>query len=347
MYILDTDASGTGIGAVLSQMQDGRERVIAYASKTMNLAQRRYCTTYRELLTVVKFTKHFHYYLWGQKFLVRTDHGSLRWLKNFKDPEGMIARWISQLDTYDMEIQYRPGVRHGNADGLSRKAPCKKCKRDDCVDCKSSVEPVTAAVQAESTGRKTTVSGVRQEPTSMGNCDWVDGWSQAELKVMQEEDPGISVVLAKRETTDRKPDKSEVPLVRDEVRALVGDWELLEVYDGLLYRRWVSDIKNGPSRLLLVAPNTIRTAILKHLHNDRTAGHFGRDKTLARVRQRFYWHGMTVDIERWCKECDLCAQRKPGPGKGKAPMGHVDVDARMKCVAIDIMGPLPQTNEGN
>jgi hypothetical protein len=92
----------------------------------------------------------------------------------------------------------------------------------------------------ESRGRKTTDSGVTQEPTSRGNCDWVDGWSQAELKVLQQEDPGISVVQAKREATDRKPDRSEVPLVRDDVKAPVGDWELLEVYDGLLYRRWAS-----------------------------------------------------------------------------------------------------------
>ena len=62
-YVLDTDASDSGIGAVLSQVQDGVEQVIAYASTTLNHSQRWYCTTYRELLAVVVFAKHFRHYL--------------------------------------------------------------------------------------------------------------------------------------------------------------------------------------------------------------------------------------------------------------------------------------------
>ena len=120
-FVLDTDASDSGIGAVLSQVQDGTERVIAYASKTLNHSQRRYCTTYRELLAVVVFVKRFRHYLIGQKFTVRTDHSSLRWLTNFKDAEGMVGRWLSSLSPYDFVIEHRSGASHGNADGLSRK----------------------------------------------------------------------------------------------------------------------------------------------------------------------------------------------------------------------------------
>ena len=83
-----------GIGAALSQIQDGVERPIAYASKTLNRAQRAYCTTRRECLAVVGFVKHFRQYLYGRRFRVRTDHALLRWLTNFKDAEGMYARWI-------------------------------------------------------------------------------------------------------------------------------------------------------------------------------------------------------------------------------------------------------------
>ncbi len=85
-FVLDTDVSGAGIGAVLSQVQDGQERVIAYASKTMNRTPRRYCTTQRELLAVVTFVKHFRHYLLGRHFLLCTDHTSLRWLVNFREP---------------------------------------------------------------------------------------------------------------------------------------------------------------------------------------------------------------------------------------------------------------------
>ena len=91
MFVLDTDASMLGLGGVLSQIQDGDEKVIAYASRKLNPAQQQYCTTKRELLAVVTFMKHFKHYLLGQEFLIRTDHAPLVWLRNFKEPEGLIA----------------------------------------------------------------------------------------------------------------------------------------------------------------------------------------------------------------------------------------------------------------
>ncbi len=121
-FILDTDASGAGIGTILNQVQDGEEKVIAYASNTMNRTQRHYCTTQRELLAVVTFVKHFQHYLLGRHFLLRTNHASLRWLVNFREPEGMVARWIQCLLTFDYEVQHRHGKAHGNADALSRRS---------------------------------------------------------------------------------------------------------------------------------------------------------------------------------------------------------------------------------
>ena len=88
-FILDTDASDTGIGAVLSQTDDnGREKVIAFASRTLSKPERRYCVTRKELLSVVTFIRHFRPFLLGHKFTLRTDHGSLTWLSNFRQPEG-------------------------------------------------------------------------------------------------------------------------------------------------------------------------------------------------------------------------------------------------------------------
>jgi hypothetical protein len=138
--ILDTDASNTGIGAVLSQIQEGEEKVLGYASKTLSKSERAYCTTYKELLAVVKFCKHFKPYLWGQPVIIRTDHASLTWLKNFKEPENMLARWLSTLNSYDLTIIHRPGVRHINADVLSRRVPNRPCPRRDCPCCKELLE---------------------------------------------------------------------------------------------------------------------------------------------------------------------------------------------------------------
>eukprot|EP00731_Ephydatia_muelleri_P004970 Em0002g1146a len=122
-FILDTDACQYGIGAVLSQDHDGEEKVVAYGSRTLSKAERKYCVTRKELLAVVTFTKHFRPYLLGRHFTLRTDHSSLQWLYNMKEPEGQLARWLEQLQEYDFAVIHRRGCNHGNADALSRIGP--------------------------------------------------------------------------------------------------------------------------------------------------------------------------------------------------------------------------------
>lgn len=90
-------------------MVDGTERVIAYASRTLSKSEQKYCVTRKELLAVVTYVKYFRHYRYGKPFVVRTDHSSLRWLLNFKNPEGQLARWIEIMGTYDMKIEHRPG----------------------------------------------------------------------------------------------------------------------------------------------------------------------------------------------------------------------------------------------
>jgi len=79
-YILDTDANNHNVEAVLPQVQDGREVVVAYYSKALSASEKNYCTTRRELLAVVKAVKHFRPYLYERMFRLRTDHASLIWL---------------------------------------------------------------------------------------------------------------------------------------------------------------------------------------------------------------------------------------------------------------------------
>ena len=101
-FILDIDASGFCLGAVLSGTKRRRTR--------------QYCVTRRELLVIVQSIKHYYHYMYGKNFLVRTDHGALHWLMNFKNPEGQLARWLEVLSSYDFKIQHRPGRQHLNAD---------------------------------------------------------------------------------------------------------------------------------------------------------------------------------------------------------------------------------------
>jgi len=109
--ILDTDASDVAVGAVLSQMVDGVEKPIAYFSRVLNGTQRNYCPTRRELLAVITSLQHFRHYLLGNKVILRTDHHSLKWLRTFKRPEGILARWIETLAEFDFEIEHRMPMR--------------------------------------------------------------------------------------------------------------------------------------------------------------------------------------------------------------------------------------------
>ena len=127
-YILDTDASFHGIGAVLSQVQDGKERVISYASRKLTKYERSYCITRKELLAVYYFVNYFKQYLLGNKFRIRTDHKALTWLMGLKTPKTtQFCHWISELEIYDFTIEYRKGEDHINADFLSRIPDCEQC----------------------------------------------------------------------------------------------------------------------------------------------------------------------------------------------------------------------------
>ena len=126
-FVLDTDASLFAIGGVLSQIQNEEEVVIAYASRSLRISQRRYCTTRREMLAAVVMR--------GSQFTLRTDHSSLRWLQKFKNEDGMLARWYLLLGQFSVTFEYQPGSLHTNTDGMSRQ--CGKCRRPDC--------PVSAA----------------------------------------------------------------------------------------------------------------------------------------------------------------------------------------------------------
>ena len=186
-FILDTDASDYGIGAVLSQIQDGEEKVVAYGSRVLTKQEKRYCVTRRELLAVVHFVKHFRHYLVGKKFTLRSDHASLKWIRSFKEPEGQVARWLEILDAYDFDLIHRPGAKHCNADALSR-GPCTQCGgTHDSVNIRRGRHK-TAQVQRVCTrGQKT------QKPE---NSTWMNQFTLnlTDLQTSQDRDPVLSKV---------------------------------------------------------------------------------------------------------------------------------------------------------
>ena len=119
-FVLTTDASNEALGAILSQGLIVQDLPIAYASRTLNNAERNYSTTEKELLVIVLAYKGYRPYLYDKKFTIVTDHKPLTWVFNVKDPSSRLLRWRLKLEEYDYQIVYKPGVRFTNSDALSR-----------------------------------------------------------------------------------------------------------------------------------------------------------------------------------------------------------------------------------
>jgi len=130
-FILQTDASLDGIGAVLSQMHDSSEHTVAYASRTLKLAEKRYPITELETLSVVEFVKYFRPYLYLNDVIVQTDHNAVKAVSEKPNPSARISSWGLALAGTNLNIQPRKGSAHGNADALSR-LPNKQAK--PCFD---------------------------------------------------------------------------------------------------------------------------------------------------------------------------------------------------------------------
>ena len=243
--ILDTDASGFAIGGMLSQVQEGVEIVIAYASHALNPAQQHYCTTKRELYAVVYFLQHFKQYLLGRRFILRSDHAPLKWFCSFREPEGILARWLSILSPFDFEMQYRPGRQHSNVDPLSR-ILTRKCTNPDCSDCNATrkdgpkrLDPqspngelLSHSTNTVSSPISTRAYGERTDSTVEVVPNWLEIWTRVELKQMQVRDPAVSEILVLKQEHCDKPPRSEIRCKNSEVIGLWTQWEMLERDEG-------------------------------------------------------------------------------------------------------------------
>ena len=323
IFILDTDASNESIGAALSQVQDGKEVPLAFSSNSLSKAQRNYCTTKRELLAVVVYTKKYRHFLYGGNFVLRTDHSALQWLLNFKDAEGMMGRWLNHLSEFGVtnnHMEHRAGVKHINADSLSRR-PIRKCQRIDCTDC-GAHNAVIASVGAV-----------------------IPNWTLQTMKDEQERDIAVSILYSWKLLKIPKPVRPALSVECKEVRQLVAQWDDLFIKDSVLCR-WRT--QPGKRRVIqLVVPEALRLQILNYCHGHRTSAHFGRERTEMKIKSRYYWPGMTGDIRRWVRQCPTCCMAKPGPGMGKLPLSQELFGVRFARIALDIISGFKTTPRGN
>ncbi|CAG2191073.1 Retrovirus-related Pol polyprotein from transposon 17.6,Retrovirus-related Pol polyprotein from transposon 297 [Mytilus edulis] len=334
-FILDVDASGTGIGAVLQQVQEGRERVIAYASRSLNRAERNYCITQQELLAVRYFVDYFRQYLLGRKFKIRSDHQALIWLFRLKEPRGRIARWIEVLSAYNFSIEYRAGKKwvmqmhlaaviihmttrntkpNSGREISQYKDIGKKAELREVINCdgqeliaegkhmmQNSARGVQTRNQAQKDKRDT--ADLKTAKTNIENWPTVCNTTLAKA---QQEDQYFKPIYEGLKA-DKRPTKEEMVISSPETRHYWIIWDTLCLINDVIIRKFSKMDGTGDYYQCLV-PKQLRKNIIFQAHDCILSGHLGKTKGTIRV---------AVD------------------------------GAPLDCLATDILGPLPTTPRNN
>jgi transposase InsO family protein len=327
-YILDTDSSDTAIGAILSQVQGGHERVIAYGGRSLSRAEINYCITRKELLAMVYFMRYYRQYLLGRKFTVRTDHSAITWLRNTPDPVGQNARWLEVITEYDFDVQHRPGSSHGNADAASRH-PC--LTRGGCAACC----PLNARLVNSQTQADVGVPGVQSLL-----------WDNSAISAAQKVDSSFADIYEVVASGATRPDWKTVALWTIQQKVYWHQFDRLSLRDGVLCRKFESaDGHQFTWQVLL--PEIYRTQLISLAHTGMTGGHLGRSRTEEQVQRRAYWCGWRKDVRNELRKCAPCAQYHRGPQPHQTGLNPFPSGEPFECVSLDITGKHPKSSRGN
>lgn len=159
----------------------------------------------------------------------------------------------------------------------------------------------------------------------------------------QNTDPIIKYIIDAKLHGTCKPQGTELTASDEKVRQLVNRWDSLEVHKGQLFHRWYG---TSASCLQWVVPTSHVKTVLQHCHDNPAGGHFGFFKTHSRIRQKYFWPGMSQDVRSWCRACEVCRKFK-GSIKSKAPLQQHVVGAPFDRLGVDMLGPFPTTQRGN
>ena len=386
-WILDTDASGSCMGAVLSQMQkddkgEKQERVIAYGSKVLQGRQQRYCTRRRELLAVVTFVKHFRPYIYGRFVKIRTDHASLRYLKTLNNPDDQFARWMEVLEETYYTIEVRKGKDHCNADALSRmnelaqECEGKRCicpavdkleKSDDTVDdyrthsaafdmpgektqADDDESDSDSDVDAPMPRRPAGANALSTAPFAKAEINafkFTQKWTATEIADAQKNDPDIALLYKSKADGTGKPSSNEISCQSDTARAYFHDYNRIRLEANKVLYRQWESHDGTEVRSQMILPDAYREIMFRNLHDVVNAAHMGRRRTLDKLRRKYFWFRMGEDVRLWIRACPVCQRRKKGCKNPKAPLKIYQVGMPNERLFMDVIDHLTRTEKGN
>ena len=314
------------------QEQDGKLHVTAYASRSLAGSEKNYTVHKLEFLALKwAITSKFHQYLYGKKFTVFTDHNPLVYVTSTARLYATGHRWLEALAGYDFTIRYKPGKTHSDADGLSRRLhPETEEKLSSKVISPEVFKEICDLISgdqefagvAESLGLP---SNVVCNSTHVSHPVFVD-WATE-----QDRDPDIARVkhlVTQGIRPSNRQRKAESPIAL----RLLSYWDSFSVKNGVLIRSG----KIGDDKVQrVVIPAHKQQECLCLIHDDM--GHLGRDKTLSVAQERFFWIGLTRDVDnkvRTCKRC-ICATAPNLPEK--APLVSIITSRPMELVCMDFM----------
>ncbi|XDV17974.1 hypothetical protein PO909_023762 [Leuciscus waleckii] len=321
-FILEVDASYGGLGAVLSQEQNGRVRPIAYASRSLRPTERNmvnYGSMKLEFLALKwAMTEKFREYLLGHKCTVYTDNNPLSHLSTAK-LAATEQRWAAQLAAFDFTIKYRSGRSNKNADALSRQDPSGQCE----------VNALLLGTEVPATVKQVFVAESRPQATQ-AVVSVLPGF-EGDMGACQQADPVIGQIL-KLWRRGVPPSPAERRQLSKAALVLLRQWDRLVDREGVLHRR-VFRPDGGEEGFQLVLPITLRREVLAQVHQGH--GHQGIDRTTELVRQRCYWPGLAADVAQWCRECERCQAAKDTQPVVQSFMGHLLAERPNQILAID------------
>ena len=346
-FILHTDSSSEGLGAVLYQRQDDKLRVIAYASRSVSKTESNYPAHKLEFLALKwDVCEKFHEYLYGSKpFEIYTDNNPLTYVLTSAKLDACGQRWVAKLANYNFTIRYRCGQSNVEADAFSRISWPKVFSDHEDLDVNLECMD-THIVNAVLTGSKSKSSLIESiscsskiipdeldtDFSSSTNLDWVK---------LQRADPNLSVIIKLIECDQlfkRKLHRKD----SQEVKALLRIKKNLKLTKDILYKKSFSDNSSSKKVLWkLMVPKAYRARALASCNDD--VGHQGRMRTLSLLRERFFWPGMQAEATQYVVKCPRCLRRKYAPQV--APLQPIYVSQPMELVHMDYLSLEP--SKGN